>query len=317
MSNSVNEKLNHRVLPVSKSAGVSTYDIIRTFKRMFHIRKIGHAGTLDPPATGLVLLLTGEATKLSNYLMDLPKRYLADIKLGESTDTHDSNGKPVKTSAWEHITREDIVEILPGFLGKRMQTPPMFSALKHKGTPLYVLARRGQEVVREPREVEAYEIKLIDCDLPIFRIEVFCSRGLYLRVLAVEMGEVLGVPSHLHALTRINVGHFGLESAISDVEFDTLVSMDEPGYSLSDALQHLPAVTLSADQVRGLMHGIAPRLEQKSTDKLGVEDEPVRLLNPHGELAAIGEIGATGMIQIKRVMNVNGDGVGRTVRGEP
>jgi len=310
------ERFNHRVLPVNKTAGVSTYDCIRRFKRVFCIDKVGHAGSLDPPARGLILLLTGEATKLSNYLMDLPKRYIADIGLGEATDTHDASGKVVRTGSWDHLREEDISSVLPMFLGKRLQIPPMYSALKHRGTPLYMLARKGQKVDRSPREIETYEIKLVWCRLPVFRIEVYCSRGLYIRVLAEEIGEALNVPSHLSGLVRTNVGHFDLESAVPDDAFETLLDMDDPGYSLSGALKHLPEIILSGDQARKLHDGIAPRAVPQAEAALPPLGSLVRLVRPDGSLGAIGEVGMAGFLQIKRVFRTTdgwkrGDARGR------
>lgn len=295
--NDMVEKLNNRVLPVNKSVGASTYDCIRKFKNFVRIGKVGHAGTLDPQATGLILLLTGEATKLSNYLMDLPKRYVADIKLGEATDTQDSSGKIVRSGDWSSVTEKNIRSVLPGFMGKRLQVPPMFSALKHKGTPLYMLARKGQNVERTPRDVETYEIGLVSCELPVFRLDVYCSRGLYIRVLAEEIGDALGVPAHLHGLVRKNIGHFNLETAVRDNEFESLHGQSDPGFSLSDALKHLPALALSADQARELRFGVAPNI----TDSLPPRGAFVRLIGRDGELAAIGEVGVTRSLKIRRV----------------
>jgi tRNA pseudouridine55 synthase len=289
--------VNNRVLPVNKSEGASTYDCIRRFKRLVDIDKIGHAGTLDPPATGLILLLTGEATKLSNYIMDLPKRYRADIMLGESTDTQDASGEVVEKGVWTHVTRKNIESILANFLGPRMQVPPMYSALKHKGRPLYVLARQGRVIDRKPREVEVYEIKLVDCRLPVFTIEVYCSRGLYLRVLAEEIGSALAVPAHLSSLVRTHVGHFSLEEAVPDGALESFLTMHEPGFSLANALSHLPGVNLSAEQARGLRHGVAPR----AVAALPGSGELVRLLDPDGCLGGIAEVGAAGVLQIRRV----------------
>jgi tRNA pseudouridine55 synthase len=289
--------VNNRVLPVNKSEGASTYDCIRRFKKLVDIDKIGHAGTLDPQATGLILLLTGEATKLSNYIMDLPKRYRADIMLGESTDTQDASGEVVEKGLWTHITRDDIESVLAAFLGIRMQVPPMYSALKHKGKPLYVLARQGRIIDRKPREVEVYEIELVDCRLPVFSIEVYCSRGLYLRVLAEEIGGALGAPAHLSSLIRTHIGHFSLEEAVPDSALESFFAMHEPGFSLADALGHLPGVNLSAEQARSLRHGIVPR----AVAALPGEGGLVRLLNPDGCLGGIAEVGAAGILQIKRV----------------
>ena len=301
MGRIVSGKLIDRVLPVNKSPGVSTYDTIRSFKKIYKVPKIGHAGTLDPPATGLILLLTGEATKLSNYLMDLPKVYIAKIELGGRTDTQDATGETLETGDWDHITESDVRSVLASFLGKREQVPPMYSALKHKGTPLYMLARKGQKVEREPREVEAYKIELQEFDPPHFTIEVHCSRGLYLRVLAEEIGEALKVPSHLQSLVRTNIGHFSVDAAVRDTELRSFLDLDEPGLSLSDALRHMPAFNLNRNQSAALMNGVAPRVSSETAGSSPREGGFVRLLHEDGRLGAIGVLGPGGFVQIRRV----------------
>ena len=294
-------KLIDRVLPVNKSAGVSTYDTIRGFKKLFKVDKIGHAGTLDQPATGLVLLLTGEATKLSNYLMDLPKVYIAKIELGGRTDTQDATGETLETGDWDHVTESDVRAILSGFLGRREQIPPMYSALKHKGTPLYMLARKGQNIDREARKVETYVIELLEFKPPHFTIKVRCSRGLYLRVLAEEIGDALGVPSHLQNLVRTGIGHFDVDSAVSDTELSSFLEMDEPGWSLSDAVRHMPAVDLDPHQAAALMNGVAPRITSGIPGPVPPTGNLVRLLHGDGRLGAIGIVTPGGFVQIRRV----------------
>ena len=306
------EKLIDRVLPVHKSAGVSTYDTIRGFKKLFKVKKIGHAGTLDPPATGLILLLTGEATKLSNYLMDLPKIYIAKIELGGKTDTQDATGETLETGDWDHVTEQDVRSALSSFLGKREQVPPMYSALKHKGTPLYMLARKGQKIDREPRKVETCKIDLLEFRPPHFTIEVHCSRGLYLRVLAEEIGDVLGVPSHLKALVRMSIGHFDIDTAVPDTDLASFLEMEEPGWSLSDALRHMPALNLNRQQAAGLMNGIAPRVASGMLESVPALGSLVRLLHEDGRLGAIGVMTPGGFIQIRRVFReIPGPGSGR------
>ncbi len=300
------DKLDNLVIPVNKSIGLTTYDVVRRFKKVVRPRKIGHSGTLDPAATGLVLLLTGAATKLSSYLMDLPKRYIADIRLGEATDTQDIEGKITKTGSWDHVSQDEIESVLCQFTGKRMQVPPMYSALKYKGSPLYTLARKGQEVERSAREVDTYEIKLTSCNLPGFRIDVYCSRGMYVRVLAEEIGKALSVPAHLSGLIRTEIGHFNVESAVSDEDFEDLAAAENPGYSLSEALQHLPAFELSVEQIRQLENGISPRV----TKKLPAVGKLVRLLRPESRLGAIAEVDITGALKLKKVF-VSGNGESR------
>ena len=306
MEQSARARLTDRVIPVAKSQGNSTYDCVRAFKRIVRLDKVGHAGSLDPQAMGLILILTGEATKLSNYLMDLPKRYVADIRLGEATDTQDESGRILRTGSWAHVDRGAVEAVLPRFMGKRFQTPPMYSALKHRGTPLYMLARRGEKIDRAPREVNTYEITLLRFEPPVIRVEVYCSRGLYLRVLAEEIGDALEVPAYLGGLVRKRIGHFSLDEATADGEFDKFLEGDAPGYSLTGAMGHFPGVILSEEQSRGISRGIVPRLHPVRQAVLPVQGSLIRLERPDGSLGAIAEMGLGGLIQLRRVFREPG-----------
>jgi tRNA pseudouridine55 synthase len=293
----MDDRLNNLVIPVDKSRGLSTYDVIRRFRKAVRLKKVGHSGTLDPLATGLVLLLTGEATKLSSYLMELPKTYLADIELGTATDTNDAEGRVVETGDWSAVTEEAIREILPSFLGRREQVPPMYSALKHKGVPLYTMARRGESVDREPREVETYSLDLVSCELPVFRVEVSCSRGMYVRVLAEELGAKLGVPAHLKGLVRTKIGGFEAEGAVSDGDFGSITEMEKPGYPMAEALEHLRPVELDEREAAAVRNGASPTLDGQ-TARAG---EILRLLDSEGRLVAVAEAGPAGMTRLRRV----------------
>jgi len=298
----MDDRLDNLVIPVNKSLGLSTYDVIRRFRKVIRVRKVGHSGTLDPLATGLVLLLTGDATKLSSYLMDLSKTYIADIELGSSTDTNDAEGKVVETGDWSGITADAIRSVLPAFLGRREQVPPMFSALKHKGVPLYTMARRGEHVERKPREVDTYGLTLLECELPVLRVEVVCSKGMYVRVLAEEIGKKLGVPAHLKNLVRTRIGQFDVGSAVRDDELDGITGMEKPGFGLAEALSHLKPVELDEQQIAGVRNGAAPRRDGPAA-RVG---EFLRLLDSEGTLCAIAEAGPAGMMKLKRVF-INDD----------
>ncbi len=298
----MDDRLDNLVIPVNKSLGLSTYDVIRRFRKAVRVRKVGHSGTLDPLATGLVLLLTGDATKLSGYLMELPKTYIADVELGSSTDTNDTEGNVVETGDWSGVTEDAIRAVLPSFLGRREQVPPMFSALKHKGVPLYTMARRGEHVERKPREVETYGLTLLACELPVFRVEVVCSKGMYVRVLAEEIGASLGVPAHLKSLVRTKIGQFDVESAVRDDALDAITDMDDPGFGLAEALGHLRPVELDEQQVAGVRNGAAPRMNS-AVARVG---EILRLVDAEGALCALAEAGPAGIMKLKRVF-INDD----------
>ncbi|MDD3642324.1 MAG: pseudouridine synthase, partial [Candidatus Krumholzibacteria bacterium] len=236
-------------------------------------------------------------TKLSGYLMDLPKTYVADVMLGASTDTHDATGAVTAAGEWREVTEDAVRAALPRFLGRRMQVPPMYSALKHRGTPLYTLARRGEQVDREPREVQTWSIELAAFDPPLFTVEVTCSRGMYVRVLAEELGAALGVPAHLHGLVRTRIGHFDVASAVGDGELERLAGMESPGHSLYEAMRHMPAVELTPAQTQGVRNGIAPRSAGAGL-RAGTL---VRLAGPGKQLEAIAEAGPGGLLELRRV----------------
>ncbi len=293
--------LNNLVIPVNKSEGLSTYDVIRRFKKSSGSLKVGHSGTLDPAATGLVLLLTGMATKLSSYLMDLPKRYVAEVTLGKATDTQDADGKVLRTEKVGQISREQVESVLKEFVGRRKQVPPMYSALKHEGTPLYRYARQGRVIERPPREVDIYEMEMKEFDLPAFTVEVSCSRGMYVRTLAEEIGEALSVPSHLSGLVRTEIGHFNIGSSVSDDSFGEIGKIAGSGYSLSDALQHLPEVRLTRLQEKNLENGIPPVIGTG----LPAEGHLLRLVRGNGILGAIAKAGPSGSIILRKVFPVD------------
>lgn len=298
----IENRLNNRVVPVNKAKGITTFDVIRKLKKVVDIKKVGHAGSLDPIASGLVLILTGEATKLSNYLMDLPKTYHAEIKIGEATDTQDATGEVVRRGDWGSLAEEDISAVLHDFIGKRFQKPPMYSALKHNGRPLYKLARMGKSVKREPREIETHDISLLKCDLPYFMVEVECSRGLYVRTLAEEIGARLGVPSHLSGLVRTAIGHFGLESALSIEDFDSLDGMKKVGQTAAEALRHMPAYHMDEAESAALLNGISPKGPVGGGIPAGTD---LVLIRPEGRLGGIAEAGPAGLIKLKRVLSID------------
>ncbi len=288
---------SHRVLPVSKSSGQTTYQYVRRIGKLTGIEKIGHAGTLDPVAEGLILILTGEATKLSGYLMDLPKTYRTTIKFGESTDTKDSTGRVLNRGDWSKLEEEKIRSSLARMVGEREQVPPMYSALKHRGTPLYVLARRGERIEREPRRVVVYRIECLECRLPEVELRIKCSRGFYVRVFAENVGKAMGVPSHMNGLVREEIGHFSLENSFDDDSLESIPEQKEPGCSMADALRHLPAYHMIARQADKLNHGIPPQPYHIDLD----EGELVRLLRDDGWLGGIAVMNGEGGLSIKRV----------------
>ena len=208
------------VLPIDKPYGCSSYDVIRRLKYTFGFRKIGHAGTLDPLATGLLLIVLGKATKASQTLMCGAKTYEGIIQLGVETTTYDREGEVTQTRPTEGITEERIRTVLQSFIGDQYQQPPIFSAKKINGIPLYKLARKGQVPQPTPNFITIFECDLLSYDAPNLRLRVRCSKGTYIRSLAHDIGEKLSCGGHLAQLRRTHSGNFSVEQAIP---LDTLL----------------------------------------------------------------------------------------------
>jgi tRNA pseudouridine55 synthase len=203
------------ILLLDKPVGMTSNAALQRAKRLFQAQKAGHTGSLDPLADGLLPVCFGAATKVSAFLLDADKRYWVRIKLGVTTTTADAEGEVVATRPVTGIGEADLERVLQQFEGEIEQIPPMYSALKHKGERLYKLAREGVEVEREPRRITIYSLKLLGCDLPEFELEVHCSKGTYVRVLAEDIGAALGCGAHVTALRRTGVGPYREEGMVT------------------------------------------------------------------------------------------------------
>ncbi len=209
-------------LLIDKPGGPTSHDIVAAVRRRFRIEKVGHGGTLDPAATGLLILLLGRATKFSDRVMGGDKTYEGTLRLGASTTTQDADGEPVDRGDPSGVTEEALAAALQGFQGDQYQVPPMVSAIKKDGVPLYKLARKGQTVERAPRLVHVYEFRLLRFGIPDSLIRVRCTKGTYVRTLCHDVGEALGCHGHLAALRRTRSGSFDVARA---VPFDALLAM--------------------------------------------------------------------------------------------
>lgn len=204
------------ILLVDKPAGVTSSDVVVSVRKMFKLKKVGHGGTLDPQATGLLALLVGKATRASQAVMGGDKVYEGVLRLGEITNTQDAEGERTGGSDPSGVTREALeAAIAADFTGDIFQVPPMVSAIKVGGVPLYKMARKGEEVAREPRLVHVYSIKIDEFGIPDTRFTVFCTKGTYVRTLCNDIGEKLGCGGHLAALRRVRSGRFDVKDAIS------------------------------------------------------------------------------------------------------
>lgn len=236
---------------------MTSHDVVAKLRRGLKVKKVGHAGTLDPLATGVLVICLGAATRLSEYVMQSTKRYRAIIRLGETTDTYDAEGEIQLVRDARHITREDSESALTPFQGDILQMPPMYSAIKQDGRKLYDLARAGETVERETRAVRIDTLYIVDWSPPEFTLDVTCSAGTYIRSLAYDLGESLGVGAHLTGLTRLASGYFELDGA---VRLDMLLA-DENWRALivppQVALSGWPSLHLNAVDTDHILHGRA------------------------------------------------------------
>ncbi|MDP7441536.1 MAG: tRNA pseudouridine(55) synthase TruB [Verrucomicrobiota bacterium] len=213
-------------LLIDKTAGPTSHDIVDTVRQCYRIKKVGHCGTLDPAATGLLVLLLGKATKLSEKLMADDKVYVGSVKLGETTNTFDAEGEIDETMPVPDLTLEGLQEKADNFLGDQLQLPPMVSAIKIDGTPLYKLARKGMEIERRERFIHLYKFQISEYEPPYAWFKVACTKGTYVRTLAHDLGQALGCGAHLAGLRRTVSGNFKVGAA-TRLEELTSLSMDD------------------------------------------------------------------------------------------
>ncbi len=256
---------------------MTSHDVVRQVRRIFHTRKVGHAGTLDPLATGVLPVAIGDGTKILQFLLAEDKSYRATFKLGTTTDTLDAEGQVVLERPIPPVTEAILEQIFTRFRGEIEQLPPMFSALKQNGVPLYKLARQGKTVERKLRPVVIERLELISHDPQTITIEVDCSKGTYIRTLVSDIGEQLGCGAHLTVLRRLRSGDFSIDSCNT---LDNLLLLDNPVsalLSLDEALSSCPAAQLNGAAATALSYGIPPELHQVEISKDLNDGDLVRL----------------------------------------
>ncbi len=271
-------------LIINKPEGWTSHDVVAKLRRLLGTKKIGHTGTLDPFATGVLVVCVGKATRLVQFLIGLDKAYVATVRLGFATDTQDYTGKPITPlQSSDAVSLQDVRLLLNEFTGKQLQLPPMFSAKKVAGEVLHKAARAGREVKRQPVQIEIYAIELLNeasfsenaDGSRDFRLRVHCSSGTYIRTLANDLGERLGVGAHLAALERTAAGPFNLNAALT---LDEVEAKTDQGalqlMSLSETVSHIPAVTLDESASRYLLNGreVTLQSEPESVLKQGLEE---------------------------------------------
>lgn len=268
------------VFNVLKPPGMTSHDVIGFLRRALNTKKIGHGGTLDPDAAGVLPVFAGTATRLLSYAMEGRKQYIAEFTLGEQRDTGDDSGTVVKTMPVPELTVAQLQEVLQGFLGQQLQMPPMYSAVKINGQKLYQLARKGVEVERQARPIEIYKLELLDFTSTKFTVAVECSKGTYIRVLGEDIATALGTCGTMSFLLRTQVGSYLLNEAhtLQEIAANPQGCCAEP----ITAVEHLPKLVLTANQAARLTNGVRTTVN-------GTIDGQYVLLGPENEFLGIGK----------------------------
>jgi tRNA pseudouridine55 synthase len=289
------------VLPLDKPAGITSFDAIRQVRRILGERRVGHAGTLDPTATGLLPICVGRTTRFVDYFHAQPKTYHCVVRLGERSDTCDTEGVVVTGADASGVTADQVRTELVRFQGEVLQIPPMHSAVRHEGRHLYELARAGEEVVREARRVTIHSAELVDFRpgaVAEAEVVVVSGKGVYMRVLASDLGDALGTGGLLGWLSRTSYGTLMLSSSVT---LDQLAAMDDPWAALLPpevAVAHLPLVNLGPSQVLQIRRGQSVWLPRSILPDVAGE---CRMHDPTGELIGIGELNG-GLLRPTKVL---------------
>ena len=289
------------IILLDKAKGESSNYALQRIKRLFHAKKAGHTGSLDPLATGVLPLCLGEATKISQFLLDSDKRYMAKVKLGERTDSGDSEGVVIDVQRRIDVDYDAVVQTLTKFEGEIKQLPPMYSALKHNGVPLYKLARKGISIKRKVRAVTIHKIGLMNFDNNIAEIDVTCSKGTYIRTLADDLGQELGCGAHVIELRRLQAGVFSIDQCRGSNELEKikesfgLSGLDKVIVPMERAVEKLPEVVLASETARDIRNGQAVSFHE--LPKRGL----VRLYEK-GNFIGIGIVNADGEVAPKRLV---------------
>jgi tRNA pseudouridine55 synthase len=285
------------VLVIDKPKGPTSFDVVRQVRGLLKIKKVGHTGTLDPMATGVLPLCLGEATKVAGFITEGDKAYDAVVRLGAETDTQDAEGKVVAEAPVPALTSALLEDVLGRFRGSFEQVPPMYSAVKVGGKRLYELARAGEEVERASRHVTVYELVLRDFNATQLRLSVRCSKGFFVRTLAYDLGRALGCGAHLEALRRTQSGPFTLAKSLPLAELPTLLKEPEALarrlVPISEALVDLPAVRVSAEDAARVSHGVPVEAP--------AHPGRVRVVDPAGTVLAVAEV-VRGRLRYLRVL---------------
>jgi tRNA pseudouridine55 synthase len=298
------------VLIVNKEAGWTSHDVVAKVRRVLGENKVGHAGTLDPSATGVLPILVGRATRIAEYLIDWDKEYRAVLRLGETTDTQDATGTVLSIIDPREVDEAALQAVLTRFRGAQRQLPPMYSAVKIGGQPLYKAARAGKTIDRAERSITIHQLEIVAAHGRDVTLHIVCSKGTYVRTLCADIGQALGVGGHLYALERLRVGPLSIDHALTVDQVASRLTADTlRGHfiSLDQLLCQLPTVVVNDAQAERVLHG-------SPVSPVGIEQLPsspspvsVRLKNEAGRLLAIGthDTNSVGPIKIRKVLSLS------------
>lgn len=301
MSKAESKRTVDGILLLNKPQGLTSNAALQRVKHLYKAKKAGHTGSLDPLATGMLPLCFGEATKFCQYLLDADKCYEARGLLGIKTNTADALGEVIETCPSFNLTQADLEKVLNQFKGKIKQIPSMFSALKHKGNPLYKYARKGINIEREAREITIHELELLAFDGKQFDIKVSCSKGTYIRNLVEDIGDSLGVGAHVTKLHRLYTAGFANEPSYSleELEAKSEAELNDCLVPMDRAVNYLPSLTLKAAEILALSHGkiISGMIE---TNLEGL----VRLYDESGFFVGLGNLDRLGNLSVQRLLAI-------------
>ncbi|MBN1160549.1 MAG: tRNA pseudouridine(55) synthase TruB [Dehalococcoidales bacterium] len=276
------------IFNINKPAGKTSFGVVALIKRLTGERRVGHAGTLDPNATGVLPVCLGQGTRIVEFLMDARKTYRAVVELGKATDTHDGSGKIVYQGDISGIDINKLQEALEKFRGDIEQVPPMYSAVKHKGQPLYRLARAGIAVKRKSRKVTIHRLELISWEPPLATLDIECSKGTYIRSLAYDLGEGLGCGAYLKDLVRTSYGIFDIKDAVSLEQLEKAIkkgNRQQYLFPIDSVLQDIPALTVDEDDEAAIKTGNL--IKQRENDDYDNQGKYRRAYSQGGRFLAI------------------------------
>jgi tRNA pseudouridine55 synthase len=278
------------ILNINKSTGMTSHDVVAKVRKLLKQRRVGHAGTLDPAASGVLPICAGQATRVAEYLSESGKAYQATIVFGTVTDSYDSEGTVTRTASTHDLTLSKIEALLPEFLGEQMQVPPRYSAIKLQGQPAYKRARAGEDMAMEARPITIYRLEVIEWQSPILTLSIECSKGTYIRSLAYDLGEQAGCGAYLGGLIRTRSGPFPLTESITLEQLAEAAAqgtIEQFLHSADKAIEQYPALVLDENMSERVRHGNAFQVEER----LGLvhEQSLARVYDDKGRFLAIAE----------------------------